>query len=373
LPRDTSTPSVVAQVVVPGGQQPGETAERLRGARIKGLLLFPRCNSTLSTYLKNSRFRTRASVTLAAAAAAAGVGVAASAGATTAPWSASLGNMAQAAHGSTNPAALAGTDAFGAVLGTTQGSHAASQQGSSKPVTAAKVAARQQRGSADPVSSELPILRALQPLPVVQLPVGQPKAAAPKAAAPKAAAPKAMAAKAVAAKAVAPKAAPKAAHKAPVHKAAAPAKPYTIYDSVTPSSIPSGARVATYANGNYAASWAQVHGRHNVLWIDTNGSNPGANILDVEPGDATPTKAAEWVQVRLAKQPNAIAVVYTMRSEWQQVQAAVGNLPGKMQSHVRYWIADPTGYKHIVPGSSATQWYWGANYDISTVLPGFEN
>jgi hypothetical protein len=26
---------------------------------------------------------------------------------------------------------------------------------------------------------------------------------------------------------------------------------------------------------------------------------------------------------------------------------------------------------HIVPGASATQWYWGTNYDISSVTPGF--
>ena len=42
-----------------------------------------------------------------------------------------------------------------------------------------------------------------------------------------------------------------------------------------------------------------------------------------------------------------------------------------MQSHVRWWIADPTGVDHIVPGASATQWYWGHNYDITTAKPGF--
>jgi hypothetical protein len=42
-----------------------------------------------------------------------------------------------------------------------------------------------------------------------------------------------------------------------------------------------------------------------------------------------------------------------------------------MHSHVKYWIADPTGSPHILPGSSATQWYWGANYDITQAAPGF--
>jgi hypothetical protein len=42
-----------------------------------------------------------------------------------------------------------------------------------------------------------------------------------------------------------------------------------------------------------------------------------------------------------------------------------------MRSHVHYWIADPTGVPHIVPGSRATQWYWGKGYDVSTASPNF--
>jgi hypothetical protein len=152
----------------------------------------------------------------------------------------------------------------------------------------------------------------------------------------------------------------------------APAKPYQIYDSVTPSGIPSSQHVvATYATGPYAASPSQVSGRGKVLWIDTNGSDPKANVLDVEPTDVTPPGAATWAKARLSADPNSTAIIYTMRSEWPAVQSAVASLPAQMQSHVRYWIADPTGVPHIVPGSSATQWYWGNNYDISTASPGF--
>jgi hypothetical protein len=60
-----------------------------------------------------------------------------------------------------------------------------------------------------------------------------------------------------------------------------------------------------------------------------------------------------------------------MRSEWSAVKSAVAALPASMQSHVRWWIADPTGVPHVVPGSSATQWYWGSNYDITTATPSF--
>lgn len=152
----------------------------------------------------------------------------------------------------------------------------------------------------------------------------------------------------------------------------APARPYQMYDSVTPSAIPGGKAVATYADGPYAASQSQVAGRSSVTWIDTNGSDPrGANALDVEPGDATPQMAASWAAQRLDAHPHGIAVIYTMRSDWAATQAAISGLPKWQQHDVRYWIADPTGVAHLVPGSSATQWYWGSNYDISTVSPGF--
>jgi hypothetical protein len=147
------------------------------------------------------------------------------------------------------------------------------------------------------------------------------------------------------------------------------AKPFAIYDSVTPGSIPHGKFAAVYANGAYQASAKQVAGHKSVLWIDTNGSNPSAHVLDVEPGDATPAGAAVWVQHRLTKHPNSVAIVYTMRSAWQDVKDHVSHLPKSMQHKVRYWIADPTGVEHNVPGADATQWFWGKHIDISKANP----
>jgi len=165
------------------------------------------------------------------------------------------------------------------------------------------------------------------------------------------------------------------AHTAPAHPAApaAPPKPYLIYDSVTPSTVPAGQPIATYANGAYAASPSSVAGHGNVLWIDTNGSDPGANALDVEPGDATPSGAAQWVWTKMRADHGATAIVYTMISDWSSVKANIGALPSWMQGHVRYWIADPTGVPHVLPGANATQWYWGNNYDITTANPGFQS
>ncbi len=156
----------------------------------------------------------------------------------------------------------------------------------------------------------------------------------------------------------------------PHHAKAAPAKPYQIYDSVTPSQIPHGHEVATYADGGYAVSPSQVAGKH-VLWIDTNGSDPKANALDVEPGDATPSGAAAWAKAKLSADPQGTAIIYTMRSDWAAAKAAVAALPGHMSRHVQWWIADPTGTPHVIPGASATQWYWGSNYDITSATPGF--
>lgn len=150
-----------------------------------------------------------------------------------------------------------------------------------------------------------------------------------------------------------------------------PTRPYLIYDSVTPSAIAAHKNVAAYATGNYAASPAQVAGHQSVMWIDVTGYDHAASVLDVEPGDATPSMAASWAWHRLKDRPSALARIYTMRSEWPAVRAAVVKLPAKMRSHVRYWIADPTGTPHIVPGSDATQWYWGSSYDISSATPRF--
>ncbi len=60
-----------------------------------------------------------------------------------------------------------------------------------------------------------------------------------------------------------------------------------------------------------------------------------------------------------------------MRSEWPAARAAVAALPRHLQHRVRWWIADPTGIPHNLPGAQATQWYWGPHYDITTATPAF--
>ena len=155
------------------------------------------------------------------------------------------------------------------------------------------------------------------------------------------------------------------------HPAAPPAKPFLVYDSVTPQAIPGNPVIATYADGPRPDSPSMVAGRGQVIWISITGYDYNASALDIEPGCASPSQAANWVSQRLRIHPHGVAILYTMISQWSAVQADVASLPAWMRSHIRWWIADPNGTPHVLPGSQATQWYWGPNYDISTALPGF--
>ena len=154
---------------------------------------------------------------------------------------------------------------------------------------------------------------------------------------------------------------------------AGPSKPYDFYDSVEPETVPTGAIVGTYSTGARPVPASAVAGRKKVLWIDTLATDPGGSgALDVEPGCATPSQVPGWVSNRLKAHPRQVAIVYMSLSEWPQVQADVAALPAWTRSRIRWWVADPTGVPHIVPGSQATQWYWGSTYDESMAEPNFD-
>jgi hypothetical protein len=147
---------------------------------------------------------------------------------------------------------------------------------------------------------------------------------------------------------------------------AGPVRPYLVYDSVLPRALPANHVVAVYATGPYAVPASAVRGQKQVLWVDVRGTDPAASVLDIEPGCASPYAAASWTSDRLSTYPGSLAVLYTSIAEWSLVQTQVAGLPAWMRARIRWWIANPTGYPHLVPGSDATQWYWGSSFDIST-------
>ncbi|MBO0830813.1 MAG: hypothetical protein J2P29_02475, partial [Actinobacteria bacterium] len=55
--------------------------------------------------------------------------------------------------------------------------------------------------------------------------------------------------------------------------AAAPQKPFDIYDSVIPAAIPRNVLAATYSTGHFAVPAAQMASRP-TLWIDAWGTDP---------------------------------------------------------------------------------------------------
>ena len=329
---------------------------------------FPQLNSLKSviqgTYRSTSRTTRLTTLTAAATLAAVAAGLSAS------PAAASTGGLPASSHagtvlavnGSTGSAALAGGQAGALSLDATAmnapfgqlAAPAAPAVQAPQPVTAQSPLA---------AAAQAPTHAAVSVRPVA-VPAGHATSPAPAASA--AATPAAPGAPSASASPAG--ASPRG--RQPARHVVKPARPFLIFDSVTPSAIPAHHMIATYATGGYAVPASQVAGRE-VLWIDTRGTDPAAAALDVEPGDATPSVAASWAWHKLRATPGTVARIYTMISEWPAVKAAIGGLPQRMRSHVRYWIADPTGVPHIVPGASATQWYWGKHYDISTASPGF--
>jgi len=146
-----------------------------------------------------------------------------------------------------------------------------------------------------------------------------------------------------------------------------------MYDSTRPSAIPADATVvALYRNGRYAATQEQGNQFPMRLWIDVLGTAAqNASILDIETGDATPETVLSWVPARQQFHPYSVARLYCDLSTWPAVKGYVAQLDQSQRAMVRYWIANPTGLPHLVPGSDATQYEWLTGYDVSAFGPGW--
>lgn len=143
-----------------------------------------------------------------------------------------------------------------------------------------------------------------------------------------------------------------------------------MYDSVTVADIPHVATmIAGYVDGIYANVPAirQRFPHATIVTVTVKGT-PGANVIDCEPGDASPAQAAAWAkrEVAAGRKPT----IYCMASQWVQVKLAVAS--AGVTGKVSYWIADYDGQPAVPSGAVAKQ-YLGSpgnspgHYDVSVV------
>lgn len=117
----------------------------------------------------------------------------------------------------------------------------------------------------------------------------------------------------------------------------------TMYDAVTASNIPRTAgMVAGYIDKIKlepwsAADWARFPNAVKVTIVKKASTNDG-DVLDVEPGDATPAEAPGWVRMRRAA--GADPTIYMNASTWPTVRQEF------VRQNVRpphYWVAKYDG------------------------------
>jgi hypothetical protein len=148
-----------------------------------------------------------------------------------------------------------------------------------------------------------------------------------------------------------------------------------MYDSVTPSAIPTNAAVvAGYVDGAYAwsnADWARFPQAVKARIAVFPRTNDG-HVLDVEQGDATPAQAPGWVTMR--RTAGIDPIVYCNASTWPSVISAFRSASVAAPP---YWIAQYDGNPAIPAGAVAKQYNdppgSGGNYDISNASQAFIN
>lgn len=148
-------------------------------------------------------------------------------------------------------------------------------------------------------------------------------------------------------------------------------------DSVTVADLPVGMDLyAAYANGLYA-NLAQVKARFPGKTVISISITAGANVgdcLDVETGDALPSQAPAWIQMRRAAGHRG-PLVYCSEAAWPAVKNAfiADRIP-----QPGYWVAGYPGAEGdaIPQGAIGHQWIDHGGWDESVMvdyLPGIDN
>jgi hypothetical protein len=140
-----------------------------------------------------------------------------------------------------------------------------------------------------------------------------------------------------------------------------------MYDSVTPSAIPTtAAMVAGYVDGRYAwsaADWARWGTGTVKVRIAVFPSTSDGHVLDCETGDATPDQCPPWVLMR--RRAGVDPTVYCSEAWWPYVINAFKS-QGVPEPH--YWVAAYPGPGPVLyPGSVAHQHTDAGGYDLSVV------
>lgn len=145
--------------------------------------------------------------------------------------------------------------------------------------------------------------------------------------------------------------------------------PRTMYDAVTPANIPADATlVAAYVDGRYATSYADLvarfpHAQHvSICAFDTG----VADVLDCEPGNASPNQAVDWVLTmrELGRTPTVYCNELDPTWGWPALRSAfdAAHVPQPL-----YWTANYSRPPAIMPGTIGHQ-YAGSvppGYDVS--------
>ncbi len=141
----------------------------------------------------------------------------------------------------------------------------------------------------------------------------------------------------------------------------------TMYDGVDASRLPTDAQlVAGYVDGAFAWSardWARFPRSVKVRIAVFSSTNDG-EVLDVEPGNATPAESVDWVLKR--RRAGTDPTVYMNTSTWPTVRAAFS---ARKVTEPHYWIAQYDGVASLPAGAVAKQYYNNnqAGYDLSVV------
>lgn len=140
----------------------------------------------------------------------------------------------------------------------------------------------------------------------------------------------------------------------------------TMYDAVTPSKIPSDAKmVAGYVDGNFPNLGAMAtrfpHAKRVSITIS---HNTKAHVLDVEHGAASPEGAVQWCIQTMADTDNKKLTVYCNTSTLPEVRAAFKR---HQVTEPNYWVAQFDGVPTIPAGAVAKQYENTPGFDKSVV------